>query len=529
LLQRLDVEELKQFARAHGFSIAPSERAQFKILSDTLIDVLDTLDAREAAPITILEALRDPGRPPSPGEDPYNAIVRWCRVKADTSGILSGKRVSVKDSVGVAGVPLTCGSRVLSGFVPASDSVVAERVLLAGGEIAASTNMDDFALSAGGESSFYGPTLNPFDSSRTAGGSSGGAAAALHYDGIDLSIGCDQGGSIRVPAAWCGVIGLKPTYGLVPYTGIVGIDQTIDHAGPMGRSSADVAALLQAIAGKDESDPRQREVPARDYVRAVAQAPDTLAGVTLGVVTEAFSEEARVQPAVAESVKDALDRLAGLGARIVRISIPEHLQAGGASFATAIQGMTDLLESGGNGFGWKGRYSGHPALTIPAAETDGLPVGVMLIGQHFADDRLLSLAAAYERHYGWLPGASQDGRRCADGAPLPVSGGPADRSHTCSDPGVTGSAAGLRRAFARRQQRSRNPVLRAADRPDRRDSSSTETDIADRVTRRDVTVSNQTPVSSLAGHILGGLVPAGRSRQGERQREHRPGITVRPI
>jgi amidase len=506
VLRRLEVEELKQFARAKGLSIALGEQEQFKILSDALIDVLDTLDAQEVAPIPVLEAVRDPGRPPDPGEDPYNAIVRWCSVKAHTSGILSGKRLSLKDSIGVAGVPLTCGSRVLSGFVPASDSVLVERVLRAGGEIVALTNMDDFALSAGGESSFYGPTLNPFDSGRTAGGSSGGAAAALHYDGIDLSIGCDQGGSIRVPSAWCGVIGLKPTHGLVPYTGIVGIDQTFDHAGPMGRSSADVAALLQTIAGKDESDPRQREVPARDYVGAVAEAPDTLEDVTLGVVVEGFSEEAGVQPAVIEAVEAAVSRFAGLGVRIVRISIPEHLQAGGASFATAIQGMTDLLDSGGNGFGWKGRYwtdlpatlgpglrdhaddlsaqvkiylilgawlqrdfwgtlyakaqnirpmlttaydralagidallmpttpgvahrlgpdlplaervlrgwavlantipadmTGHPALTIPAAETEGLPVGVMLMGRHFADDRLLTIAAAYERRYGWLP------------------------------------------------------------------------------------------------------------------------------
>jgi amidase len=506
VLKRLEVEELKQFARAKGLPIALGEQAQFKILSDALVDLLDTLDAQEEAPIPILEAFRDPGRSPDPGEDPYNAIVRWCRVKADRSGILSGKRISLKDSIGVAGVPLTCGSRALSGFVPASDSVVAERALRAGGEIVALTNMDDFALSAGGESSFHGPTLNPFDSGRTAGGSSGGAAAALHYDGIDLSIGCDQGGSIRVPAAWCGVIGLKPTHGLVPYTGIVGIDQSLDHAGPMGRTSADVAALLQAIAGKDDADPRQRDVPARDYVGAVAKAPDTLAGVTLGVVEEGFSEGAGVQPLVAEAVESAIDRLRGLGARITRISIPEHLQGGGISFATAIQGMTDLLESGGNGFGWKGRYwadlaaalgpglrdhggdlsaqvkiylilgawlqreysgrlyakaqnirpilsaaydrplagidallmpttpgvahtlgsdlplaervlrgwavlantipadvTGHPALTIPAAETEGLPVGVMLIGQHFADDTLLSLAATYERTYGWLP------------------------------------------------------------------------------------------------------------------------------
>jgi amidase len=306
------------------------------------------------------------------------------------------------------------------------------------------------------------------------------------------------------------VIGLKPTHGLVPYTGIVGIDQTFDHAGPMGRTTADVAALLQTIAGKDESDPRQREVPARDHVAAVADAPDTFEGVTLGVVTEGFSAQAGVEPGVAAAVESAIDRFAELGARIKRISIPEHLQAGGVSFATAIQGMTDLLDSGGNGFGWKGRYwvdlpsalgpglrehagelsaqvkiylilgawlqqeysgtlyakaqnirplltaaydralagidallmpttpdvahtlgsdlplaervlrgwavlsntipadlTGHPALTIPAAEKDGLPVGVMLLGRHFHDERLLSVAATFERHHGWLPDRAQ--------------------------------------------------------------------------------------------------------------------------
>lgn len=506
MVRKLDMDELKHFAQGHHFSIAPGDEAQFKILSDALIAILDPLEVQEVDTTRILEAVRDPGRPPEPGEDPYNAIVRWCSVQAPTSGILSGKRIALKDSIGVASIPLTCGSRVLSDFVPATDSIVAERVLKSGGEIVAITNMDDFALSAGGESSCYGPTLNPFDLGRTAGGSSGGAAAALHYDRVDISVGCDQGGSIRVPAAWCGVIGLKPTHSLVPYTGIIGIDQTFDHTGPMGKSIADVAALLQVIAGKDDSDPRQRDVPARDYIKAVNTIPDTLSGVTLGVVTEGFSAEARVQPSVVEAVEAAIDRFARLGAKIRRISIPEHLRAGGASFATAIQGMTNLLESGGNGYGWKGRYweelptslhvglraraddlsaqvksylilgaylereysgtlyaraqnvrptlataydraldeidallmpttpglahtlgsslplaervlrgwavlsntiptdmTGHPALTIPAAETGGLPVGVMLIGRRFGDDQLLAIAATYEQRHGWLP------------------------------------------------------------------------------------------------------------------------------
>jgi amidase len=421
-------------------------------------------------------------------------------------GVLSGKRVALKDSVAVAGVPLTCGSRVLAGFVPEADSVAAERILLAGGEIIAVTNMDDLAFSGGGDSSCYGPTLNPFDPGRTAGGSSGGSAAALFYDGVDASVGCDQGGSIRVPAAWCGVIGLKPTHGLVPYTGIAGIDQTFDHCGPMARTAAGTAALLQAIAGAHEADPRQRDVPERDYVRAVAEAPDDLRGVTVGVVAESLSPEVGAEPAVVDADAGAVERLVGLGAEIRRVSVPAHLRAGGIAFAGFVEGMTDLLTSGGNGYAWKGRYwgelpealgqglrdhaqelsaqlkvtlilgaylrrehfsrlyakaqnlrpwlaeahdaalaeadvllysttpglphgidpllplaqrvlrgwgvlanttptdmTGHPAITLPLAEAGGLPVGVMVAGRRFADDRLLALAATCERTLGWAP------------------------------------------------------------------------------------------------------------------------------
>jgi amidase len=501
MLRRLDAAQLTAYAAAKGISLTAEEQTELTVVSNSLIELLDALEQQEVAPLPVVEARRDPGRPPDAGEDPYNAVVRWCSVEADAGGLLSGTRVSLKDSIAAAGVPLTCGSRALAGFVPAADAVVVERVLHAGGEIVAMTNMDDFALSAGGESSYYGPTLNPFDARRTAGGSSGGAAAALHYDRVDVSIGCDQGGSIRVPSAWCGVIGLKPTHGLVPYTGIVGIDPTFDHAGPMGRSTSDVAALLQVIAGRDGSDPRQCDVPARDYVGAVAAAPDTLAGARLGIVSEPVA-----RPEVAAAFEEAVERFAALGAVIGRVSLPEHRQADGSSFATAIQGMTSLLASGGNGYGWKGRYwaelpaalaagldshadelsaqvktyltlgawlerehsgrlyakaqnvrpllvagydraladvdalllpttpdvphtlgtglplaervlrgwavlantiptdmTGHPALTVPAAARGGLPVGVMLVGRRFDDDRLLALAATYERQYGWLP------------------------------------------------------------------------------------------------------------------------------
>lgn len=507
MIRRPDAQEIKALAAEHRFHVGADEEEQFAIVADAVLTVIDELEGQQAT-IPVLEAERDPGRAPHKGEDPYNAVVRWCRVRAPGAGeLLTGRRIALKDSVAIAGVPLTCGSRVLAGFVPRADAVVTERILRAGGEIVAVTNMDDLAFSGGGDSSFYGPTLNPFDPSRTAGGSSGGSAAALHYsDRIDASIGCDQGGSIRVPAAWCGVLGLKPTYSLVPYTGIAGIDQTFDHCGPMGRSVGDVASLLQAIAGKDDSDPRQREVPQRDYVSAVAEAADDLADVRIGVIEEGFSEQVGAQPAVVEAVEAAVRRLEELGAEIIQLSLPEHLQGGGIAFAGFVEGMYHLMTSGGNGYAWKGRYwweladglgrglaehandlsaqvkitlilgallrrerfgglyakaqnlrpwlteaydralagvdcllmpttpglphpvdfelpladrvlrgwavlantyptdmTGHPALSIPAAEAEGLPVGVMLIGRHFADDRLLALAATYERHFGWLP------------------------------------------------------------------------------------------------------------------------------
>jgi amidase len=454
-----------------------------------------------------LEAVRDPGRRPEEGQDPLNALVRLCRVRAEGSeGVLSGKRIAVKDAVAIAGIPLTCGSRVLQDYVPTEDSVVADRILRAGGEIVAIASMDDMAMSGGGESSWYGPTLNPWDTGRVSAGSSSGSAASLFYEGIDVSIGGDQGGSIRAPASWCGVLGLKPTHGLVPYLGITGIDQSFDHCGPMARTAADLAALLQAMAGKDDRDPRQGDVPQADYIAAAGSAPDRLDGVRVGVVSEGFADDVGIEAQTADAVTETVERLRALGADASEVSVPAHLQAGGISFIGFVEGITNLMETGGNGYSWTGRYwedlspalssglrshaqdlstqmkvallsgrwlrqryagglyakaqnlrpwlrsaydealegvdvllmptmpwrahelapelsiadrvlrgwanlanthptdmTGHPAITLPLAEADGLPVGVMLIGRHFEDARLLALASTCERALGWAP------------------------------------------------------------------------------------------------------------------------------
>ena len=139
---------------------------------------------------------------------------------------------------------MLCGSLVLEGYVADTDATIVTRLLDAGAQIVATLNLDNFAFSGAGDTSAQGPVLNPHNPEYLAGGSSGGSGAALYYDDIDITIGGDQGGSIRIPASFCGVVGLKPTHSLVPYTGIMGIDSTFDHVGPMARTAADAALTL---------------------------------------------------------------------------------------------------------------------------------------------------------------------------------------------------------------------------------------------------------------------------------------------
>ncbi len=398
MLPRIEVSELPELARGWGYEPSAAESGELLAVAEAVLSTLDLLDAQAPALPAPVEALREVGARPSREADPLNAIVRRCRVRAHgCEGILSGQRLAIKDSVAIAGIPLSCGSAILQGFVPSCDATVTDRILRAGAEIVCITNMDDLAFSGGGESSWYGATGNPFDPERSAGGSSSGSAAALWYDGIDLAVGCDQGGSIRVPASWCGVVGLKPTHSLVPYTGIAGIDQTFDHCGPLARTTAGAALLLQAMAGTDAGDPRQREVPGSDYTGAVADCPDDLRGLRIGVVREGFGEGVSAEPATCEAVRATIERLAGLGAELWDISLPQHLEAGGVAFAGFVQGMTALMSSGGNGIGWSGRYWEELAPALLA--------GLRERGNELSPQVKAVLAAGrhLERHVGGAP------------------------------------------------------------------------------------------------------------------------------
>lgn len=339
-------------------------------VDDIVTMVQAQLDAAEP-----MAAMPSQDHPPTPWrrstsvDDPLNAVVRWCDLEPTGAGPLSGRTISVKDSISVAGVPATSGYTGLENYIPATHATVVDRILRAGGRVVATTNMDCLGFAASGETSSYGPTLNPNSPAHLAGGSSSGAAAALSYPGIDMAVGCDQGGSIRIPAAWCGALGLKPTHGWVPYTGITGIDQIIDHAGPIARSVADIATLMDVLVGRDGEDPRQpADVRPPMFRWRVKNARKSLEGTTIGIVEEAVNlTDQHGSTDILDVFETTVTHLQALGARIERVSIPEHLTIGAAAFVCNLEGMASLLRSGGQGYGHLGRYDAQLAAQLHAA------------------------------------------------------------------------------------------------------------------------------------------------------------------
>ncbi len=377
-LRRPTREELKQLASAYHFGLNEDELADFDAMIPQMFATLDLLD-RAPSPLPPSKyPERDRGSRPEPKDDPLNAILRRCSVKGARGGKLAGKRVGIKDCFAVAGLPMTCGSLVMEGYVPEADATLVTRILDAGGDIVAKLNLDNFAFSGAGDTSAFGPTRNPHNHDHLAGGSSGGSAAALYYDDIDMTIGGDQGGSIRIPASWCGVVGLKPTHGLVPYTGCVGIDPTFDHAGPLGRSVADVALMLEVIAGRDPMDPRQTEIKVEPYTQALNR---DLKGVRLGVLREGFGLPA-TEPDVDTAVSRAIQVLAELGAQVEEVSVPAHRQADGVVWGLIAEGASALMYGNGVGYHFQGYYDAGLASTLGRfrkTQGDDLPPTLKLV------------------------------------------------------------------------------------------------------------------------------------------------------
>ena len=342
-----DVEEVVAVAKELGIHIGPDEAVLYR---KYVLEHLDALDqfvqariAEDAPPLC--SPVRAAGYRPSADEDPLNAWMWKCKIEGSPEGLLKGKTVSFKDHIAVAGIPSSFGTFGLEGFIPKFDATVVSRTLQAGGTVIGKNTMAGLSggRANGGRFGDYGRPRNPHNPDHSPGGSSSGSGAAVAAGEVDISFGGDQGGSIRLPAAFCGTFGMKPTFGLISHFGIgFGADQSIDYTGPLARTAEDMAAALEATAGYDAYDPRQtRDVPLSMDVRSTLA--DGVTGIRIGILTEAFEN---ADPEVEDLVLAAVDVLKSAGACVSKISIPEHHQVRFAQDALMSEGSLAIFNTG---------------------------------------------------------------------------------------------------------------------------------------------------------------------------------------
>jgi len=489
--------DLANLAKSLGLTLSTSELRSLVRLSEAMQPAYECLDRLAPAEFAV-ERSRKGGRLPDPATNPFNAWAWITEIAGKAEGPLAGRRIGIKDNIAVAGAPMRNGSRLLSDFMPDEDATVVTRILDAGGTIAGKTVCEDLCFSGSSHTSIPAPVLNPYDRTRSAGGSSSGNAAAIAAGDITMAIGGDQGGSVRTPASWCGIVGLKPTHGLVPYTGAFPIEPSFDHLGPMGRTVEDVALLLSVIAGPDGLDPRQQNVVVQDYLPALTE---PITGLRVAVLSEGFRRP-ESDPESDAVVRSALDAMSMASAVVEEVSLPQHLDAYHIGSIAIFEGAAALLFSDDlAGTGFKGYYpekmaaywarawrdnpdalpaigkfallfgaharqitrgstyakaqnlrrtiraaydsildhydvvamptlpfvaprlptsdatleqvviagldmegnaapfdaSGHPAISVPCGLCHGLPVGLMFVGRHFDERKVLRAAASFER------------------------------------------------------------------------------------------------------------------------------------
>jgi amidase len=497
-IRRPTMDQMRSLVTGLHMDMADDELTAYMELMEGTFQAYDRVDAMPDN-LPPVRYPRTPGQ--RPANNPLNAWYYQCEVRGAATGPLSGKRVVLKDNVCLAGVPMMNGASTLEGYTPDVDATIVTRMLDAGATIVGKAHCEYFCLSGGSHTNATGPVHNPYRMGYSAGGSSSGSGALVGAGEVPMAIGGDQGGSIRIPASFCGCYGMKPTHGLVPYTGVMPIEPTIDHTGPITANVADNALLLEVIAGEDGLDPRQYAPVTDTYTSTMMQGVSSL---RIGVVQEGFGL-ANSEADVDRCVQQAAEKYKAMGATVEPVSIPMHLDGPAIWTPIALEGLTDTMMHGnGFGTGWKGLYvsslhahhsnwrsranelsgslkvsmfageymlkhyrgqyyakaqnlsrvlkaaydralqqydlllmptlpvkatplpppdaplalivqrafemvtntapfdaTGHPAMSIPCALSEGLPVGMMLIGKHWQESTIYRAAYAFEQSVDW--------------------------------------------------------------------------------------------------------------------------------
>ena len=307
----------------------------------TVHEVHDRLRSRELSAVELTQALFDRIEATDGAIGAYLAVCREQGMEdarradaklaaGDPDSKLLGIPVALKDVLLTEGVPTTCASKILDGFTPPYDGTAVRRLKEAGAVVLGKTNMDEFAMGSSTENSGYSITRNPWNPDHVPGGSSGGSAAAVAAGQCIAALGTDTGGSIRQPASFCGIVGLKPTYGRVSRYGVVAYASSLDQVGPMTRDVTDCALVLQAVAGHDPADSTSVDVPVPDYAAALT---GDVKGLKIGVPKEYFA--AGLQPEVEQAVRRGIDELEKAGALVTEVSLPRNDYAVAAYYIIA--------------------------------------------------------------------------------------------------------------------------------------------------------------------------------------------------
>lgn len=349
------LEELWNISERFGLALDGEELREYWEFVRQAIDGYQVLDTLADAKLPVRYPRQEVGYRPTGSDNPVNGWAWKCRIEGSDNGPLAGKTVAIKDNVCLAGIPMLNGSAIMEGYVPDEDATIVTRLLDAGAVIVGKTNVPGFCFDGGGLTGYPEPEpVNPHDRERLPGASSSGSGVVVANGEVDIAIGGDQGGSIRLPASWSGCCGLKPTHGLVPYTGIFPIELTLDHTGPMARTVEDCAKTLGVMAGPDGLDPRQGGAQTADYLSTLQ---DGVKGLRIGLLREGFGIPDASEEGVDKAVKEAVRQLEAAGAEVSEVSAPLHDKALALWNAIAFEGATaQMVEGDGFGLNWKGHY-----------------------------------------------------------------------------------------------------------------------------------------------------------------------------